>query len=1144
MEALWDVAPPPDPLASLRPHLSRLRDTLGADAVDGTAMLRLRLPDDAWVDVEEGTRRLAAAESAVAARRWGDGLRDAEAAARILRLPLLPGLDTGWLGTARTELDSRRTRALELVAAAALEVRPAELATAQHAARDVVERAPYHEVGHRLLIAALLAAGEAAEGLRCFHAVRTLFREELGIGPSPQLQDLHAALLVAGEDRPPAVGRRLPSRLRMPGTLIGRRKELAFIEERVRTGAPVLVTGEAGIGKTRLLAAAAAEQHARGATVLYGRCDGSEPAPYQGAVEAFDGVLDALGDVGLARVVARAGSPEPALVEVLLPGWRGAKAFGNIGSLPQASNTDLWRLHRAAQRFLDALGEDAPVLLCLDDLHDADPSTLLLLRHLAEHTGPRVTVLAGCRRGSPATARARPGNGSSEDPVAGFAGRVQATGGLLPLSGLARDELADLLRAAVRDDSPSSPGPDTLDALHAVTGGNPLHALQLARDADEVASDRAAEASGPPDGVPAGVREVVSRRVARLPARVQDILETAAVVGVEFDVDLLIRVAGRERSEVLDALDVCTRAGLLRESPGEAGRCAFVHGLIQRASYVDQPRSSREERHRRVAEALEERGVAVGKSALLAHHWFEAGTRADAQRLASHSRQAADHASSRLAFDVAAGTLRRALDACVEVLDPVEQIELLLALSRTERVAGELEAAREAARGAVERSRSVGDAERLARAALSFAGARTSLAVDAFDMPHAGESALLLLEAYRRLPAVDGALWVRLASELAASRLTGMSPVERRRLARQAARMAVRLGDRRGELLALQAEIAPSLCVPDGLDKAIITAERAVELARALHDPLAEWEVQRFLSGAAVVCGGFVAAEAHLDRMTELLELAPNATHELGLDVLRAGRARCAGRLGEAAEIRGHAIARSREPARAAAAFGAHGWMVDWDAGRYGDLTAAVEAVVGQAPQALPLHGLLALLYCEAARPEAAREQVRTLAADGFAFERDEFLLIGLTQTALACSYLGDRDSAAALHAALRPYAGRNAAIGEQGLTNGPVTLFLGALEVTLGRLDDAGRHLAEAARSARSWGDPCSGALVAVHRGRLLALQGRHEEGMALTRAAVAQAHTSGSERIAVVAAGLETWWPTPDPRPPGTDGGSAATF
>jgi len=123
--------------------------------------------------------------------------------------------------------------------------------------------------------------------------------------------------------------------------------------------------------------------------------------------------------------------------------------------------------------------------------------------------------------------------------------------------------------------------------------------------------------------------------------------------------------------------------------------------------------------------------------------------------------------------------------------------------------------------------------------------------------------------------------------------------------------------------------------------------------------------------------------------------------------------------------------------------------------------------------------------------------------------------------------------------AALRPYAGRNAAIGEQGLTNGPVTLYLGALEVTLGRLDEAGRHLAEASRSARSWGDPSSGAVVAVHRGRLLALQGRHEEGMARARAAVAKARRSGSERIAVVAAGLETWWPTPDPRPPGADGG-----
>jgi len=274
--------------------------------------------------------------------------------------------------------------------------------------------------------------------------------------------------------------------------------------------------------------------------------------------------------------------------------------------------------------------------------------------------------------------------------------------------------------------------------------------------------------------------------------------------------------------------------------------------------------------------------------------------------------------------------------------------------------------------------------------------------------------------------------------------------------------------------------------------------------------------------------------DEQLRRMEEIATALADATHSLGLAVLRAGRARFAGRIEHAQRIRGEAIAAAPDPVSAAVAFGAQGWMPAWDAGRYEELIASIEAVVAQAPQALPLHGLLALIHCEAGRPAAARERFELLAADGFPFAGDEFLLIGLTQTALACSYLGDGDRAATLHRILAPYAALNAAIGEQSLTNGPVGLSLGALEVTLGRHGEALRSLTRAEGQARAWGDPLSTALAMAHRGRLLVLQGHRGEGERLTVEAREAGRSLGVGRVEVLVAGLRDWW-SGRARPPG---------
>jgi tetratricopeptide (TPR) repeat protein len=224
--------------------------------------------------------------------------------------------------------------------------------------------------------------------------------------------------------------------------------------------------------------------------------------------------------------------------------------------------------------------------------------------------------------------------------------------------------------------------------------------------------------------------------------------------------------------------------------------------------------------------------------------------------------------------------------------------------------------------------------------------------------------------------------------------------------------------------------------------------------------------------------------------------------------------------------IRGEAIAAAPDPEAAGARFASLVFMEPWTRGRYEEAIAMVEAVVAAAPQALPLRGLLALLYLEAGEVEPARARFEALAREGFPFEPDEFLVVGLTQTALACSYLGDRERARTLHERLLPFEARNAAIGEQAVTNGPVALHLGALEVTLGHWDRATRRLLLAEQLARAWGHAAGVADAMLHRGQLMAMRGE-EGGPALIESALEQAETHGIARIAATAEQLAAYWP-----------------
>jgi len=164
IDVLWPDRPPREPLAALRPILSRLRRALAPAEIEGRERLRLVLPEPIFVDVD-------AAAGA-----------DPRAALELIGPGFLPEIDAAWARERREQVEELRLTALERVGGEA-------------AARKLVARAPYRESGYRLLMETLAAAGNVAEALLVYDRLRCLLRDELGIAPAPELVSLHCRLV-------------------------------------------------------------------------------------------------------------------------------------------------------------------------------------------------------------------------------------------------------------------------------------------------------------------------------------------------------------------------------------------------------------------------------------------------------------------------------------------------------------------------------------------------------------------------------------------------------------------------------------------------------------------------------------------------------------------------------------------------------------------------------------------------------------------------------------------------------------------------------------------------------------------------------------------------------------------------------------
>lgn len=534
--------------------------------------------------------------------------------------------------------------------------------------RLAASMAPLHEPVQASLVAALGAAGLRAEALSLAGSVRARLADELGIDPGPALRAAHRQVLDQA-DATTVPGE--PTHAQPPGVpvdgLVGRADELAVLRQATEAALAggsgiVVVEGEPGVGKTRLLEENAAEADRRGALVVWSHCLEGEGTPSMWPwVEAVGAIIDSLPD---------------ATREQWLTGDLGRLVTRNDTTGDTSPPPDNRAQFRLFERVVDIVARAAVrrrLVLIMDDLQWADLASLQLFRHLAARL-PAGTLLVGALRTH------APGPGSELTRVLAGASRIPGHRRLL-LGPLGQDEVTEL----VRRETGRTPRAETARVIRARTAGNPFFVRELSRLLTAGGGWLTAEDAAR-GGVPATVRDVVRDRMAGIDDTTTALLQIAALVGREVDVGLLARVADLDAQTCLALLEPVEALGLLGPVPGNPFSVRFAHDLVRESIAVTTPPRRLPRLHLRVADALERTGPGADTAAeRLAHHLWAAGPLAAPARTAAALIRAGRRAMTKSAFQAA----ERQLRAAVRVARAASLAELeLSALSQLTMVLG------------------------------------------------------------------------------------------------------------------------------------------------------------------------------------------------------------------------------------------------------------------------------------------------------------------------------------------------------------------------------------------------------------------------------------------------------------------------
>jgi len=854
---------------------------------------------------------------------------------------------------------------------------------------------------------------------------------------------------------------------------VGRETELATLRAALGRGRLVLLAGEPGIGKTRVAEELAAEARARDAVVRWGRCWEGEGAPaFWPWIQIIrEQVRESADGPG---ALARAGAELAALVPEL-----GAGAPDPVETPGLDPSQARFRLFDGVTGFLKQVAAPGGLVLVLEDLHWADKPSLLMLQFLvAELADMPALVIATYR-----DVELRRGHALSD--ALGALGR-HGHCLRLALAGLGAAEVRRYVELTLGAGAPAS----TIEALAARTEGNPLFLGELVH---LMARERGEGGDAPPlpATVPAGIREAIARRLRGHSAACREILRVAAVVGREVSLAVLQEMDLAPHNALLDALGEALESRVLLESPGGAGRYRFSHALVRETLYDDLSLAERSQLHRRVGEALARchAGEPGPHAAALAHHFAEAASEDAARRAVVYAAAAGAYASGILAHEEAVAHYRHAL-ATLETWTPADEeraCALQIGLGEALVRAGEPHAAADAFLRAAGIARRLGLADHLGEAALGLG--QTERFHDRLGN--------LLEEALATLGRDDSVLQAHLLSRLAVTLY--WSPTEDRKaaLSEQAVAMARRLDHTPTLAYVLSGRIV-ALSGPDDVEARLAAATEMMAVAERCDSR------EMALVGRGW-CVGVHLALGDVRRTRHEVETFARQAAELRhpyflwwAAALRTMLALVEGRLGDA-ERGAHeelALGARAVSADATQVFAAHLYGIAMEQRRLETLEPVMRSVADQFPALVSTRCALALLYADTGRVAEAARELDALAADDFrVLPRNSEWLASIAVLAQTSALLPGAPHAARLYALLEPYRHRIIVAGMGVLCSGAVPYFLGLLATSLGRLDDAAAHLAEAARLHAAIESPVWSAYTRYETARLALARGGAED-------------------------------------------------
>ena len=666
VEILWPDERPASPEQNVAIMVSRLRAVLGAELIQGgRAGYRLAAGPGLVVDLDVAAGFCEQAEGKLATAA-AVALAAAERAHELLSAGTAIGDEpyADWAEPARDQVREllRRVR----LAAAEASLATGDPRRAAGYAEAAVAADPLDEAAHRWYMSAAAAAGEQAKALAAYEALRQRLGRELGADPAPQTRELHLAIL---REQDGGLARSGSGRAAPPGPkpgailLAGRDRESKELREAwaaAAGGQPglVTITGEAGIGKTALAEALAAEAAEDGGTVLRTRCYETERSLFlQPIVEAIApvaastpaGTLRQL--LGEHATAAASLLPEIAMLLGAPPPGRGSVEM------------ERRRAFEAVRAFLRGLAERNPVLLVVDDLQYAGQSTVELMHFLGrEPAGTRLLIVATVRAENDAQMNAA---------LAPVARRVEVG----PLDAHA---VAQLARAAGRD--------ELAGRILERTRGHTLFVVEVLR----------ALANGE-EGVPESLRTAVQARVRRAGPPVETLLRAAAVLGSTVDPLTLGAMLDLVPAAALEQCEAALGARLLVVSGRDY---EFANDLIRDVLYASTPEPTRLAHHRRAADLLTGQPESLARHAAAAGDWLRAGRA---------WLRAAEDATRRYAASDAVALATQALQAGEQAADLEVSARALVMRGRAHEATGAHAAALDDLTRGAEGARAAGD---------------------------------------------------------------------------------------------------------------------------------------------------------------------------------------------------------------------------------------------------------------------------------------------------------------------------------------------------------------------------------------------------------------------------------------------------